>query len=205
MREALSPRQHEAEALMQQLLKDDFISLAVKRYSLHEEFDQDHCTLSCEIVSKPGDETHKLEGTGVGMLSAFFHALCARYEQEHPSLKSIVFSSFMVKGLMADASDDQASDAQAEAIIGLSNSEGVEFEFRAVSRSVSQSSMEALLEGVEYFINAERAYIRAYKALEHYKKEHRPDLVEKYTSALAVMVRNTSYSATIERLKSEKS
>lgn len=205
MREALSPRQHEAEALMQQLLKDDFLSLSVKRYALEEEFDTDRCKLRCQVVQTPGDETYELEGEGVGMLDAFFHALCARYEEEHPSLKSIVFSSFMVKGLMADAGNDQASDAQAEAIVGLSNSEGVEFEFRAMSRSVSSSSMEALLEGVEYFINAERAYIRAYKALQHYKKEHRPDLVDKYTSALAMMVRNTSYSATIERLKGAKS
>lgn len=205
MREALSPRQHEAEALMQQLLKDDFLNLSVKRYALEEEFDTDRCKLRCQVVQTPGDETYELEGEGVGMLDAFFHALCARYEEDHPSLKSIVFSSFMVKGLMGDAGNDQASDAQAEAIIGLSNSEGVEFEFRAMSRSVSSSSMEALLEGVEYFINAERAYIRAYKALQHYKKEHRPDLVDKYTSALAVIVRNTSYSATIERLKGAKS
>ena len=201
MRESLSPRQEEAHQLMKQLLGDDLLRLEVRRYALEEEFDRERCHLRCTVAQQPGNAEFELQAEGVGMLDAFFGALRKRYDEDHPSLRSIRFSSFLVKGLMAAAKGDQASDAQAEAIVGLSNSEGVEFEFRAVSSSVGHSSVEALLGGVEYFINAERAYIKAYHALQYAKKNHRPELVTKYTSALAQIVRNTSYSATIERLR----
>jgi hypothetical protein len=203
MREPLGPQQQRALEQMRTVLGDDFITLEVRDYQLRESFDEEFCVVVCNVVEKPGDRRFSVEGKGVGMLDAFFSALCTRYQNEHPSLETIRFTHFDVRGLMGDARAERASDAKAEAHIGVTNSAGTEFTFTAVSTSVSHSSMEAVLEAVEYFVNSERAYVRIYKALEHYRKENRPDLVGKYTHLLAEMVRNTSYSTAVERLKKE--
>ena len=203
MREPLGPQQQRALEQMRTVLGDEFLTLDVIDYQLSENFGEEHCVVVCNVVEKPGDRRFTVEGRGVGMLDAFFSALSARYQDEHPSLESIRFTHFDVRGLMGDARAERASDAKAEARIGVTNSAGMEFTFAAVSTSVSHSSMEAVLEAVEYFVNSERAYVRIYKALEHYRKENRPELVGKYTDLLAQMVRNTSYSSAVERLKKD--
>jgi hypothetical protein len=203
MREPLGPKQQKALEQMRTVLGEDFLTLDVSDYELREDFDEEHCVVVCNVIEKPGDRRFKVEGKGVGMLDAFFSALCVRYQHEHPSLETIRFTHFDVRGLMGDARAERASDAKAEARIGVTNSAGMDFTFSAVSTSVSHSSMEAVLEAVEYFVNSERSYVRIYKALEHYRKEHRPELVAKYTDLLAEMVRNTSYSTAVERLKKE--
>ena len=59
------------------------------------------------------------------------------------------------------------------------------------------------MKAVEYFVNSERAFVRMYKAREHYQKEGRDELVTKYTVLLAKMVANTSYSDVTARIKAE--
>jgi hypothetical protein len=186
---------------MRDVLGEEFLTLAVTDYELRENFGDDFCVMTCNVVENPGARRFTIEGKGVGMLDAFFHGLAARYQEEHPSLETIRFSSFSVRGLMGDAHENAASDATAEAIVGVTNSGGTEFQFGATSPSVSHSSVEAMLAAVEYFVNSERAYVRLYRALEHHRSSGRPELVAKYTELLAAMVRNTSYSSAVERLK----
>lgn len=204
MREPVSIQQERALGLMKTVLGDEMLCLTVTDYELRERIDEGQCTISCAVTEQPGNQRFRIEGRGVGMLDAFFAGLSGRYEPDHPSLQTIKFSSFVVRGLMGDARGNRASDAKAEARIGITNSAGTEFEFGAVSSSVSHSSLEAVLFAVEYFVNSERAYVRIYKALEHYRSEGRGDLVGKYTEMLSEMVRNTSYSTAVERLKQQK-
>jgi hypothetical protein len=211
MRQPQGQQQTKALDTMREVLGGEFLSLAVTDYQLRERFDEDQCTIEFNLVElsgvessgKPGDRRMPLEGRGVGMLDAFFSGLCARYQPEHPSLGTIRFSSFKVRGLMGDAKAERATDAGAEATVGITNSSGTEFHFSALSPSVSHSSIEAVLAGIEYFVNSERAYMRLYKALRHHQSTGRPELVAKYTELLAQMVRNTSYSSAVERLKRE--
>jgi hypothetical protein len=201
MREPQTPRQTKALETMRQVLGDEFLTLRVTQYSLTETFEDDHCVVTADVVENPGERRFTIEGKGVGMLDSFFEALCERYQGEHPSLETIKFSSFSVRGLMGESRGGHATDAKAEALVGITNSAGTEFLFGAVSPSVSHSSIEGALEAVEYFVNSERAYVRIYKALQHYKQSGRPELVGKYTQLLAEMVQNTSYSHAVERLK----
>lgn len=202
MRAPLGAQQQHALEQMRTVLGEDFLTLDVSGYELRESFDEEHCVIVCNVTENPGNRRFRVEGRGVGMLDAFFSALCDRYQHEQPSLETISFTHFQVRGLMGDdSSGGRASDAKAEARVGVKNSSGTEFDFAAVSTSVSHSSIEAVLEAVEYFVNSERAYVRIYKALEYYREQHRPDLVAKYTDLLAQMVRNTSYSTAVERLK----
>lgn len=203
MRTTLGPLQTKASATMREVLGDEYLTLAVAAYDLREDFDDEHCVIQCRVVEHPGERVLQIEGRGVGMLDAFFGAMRARYQGEHPSLETIRFSSFSVRGLMGDATAEQATDAQAEATIGITNSSGTEFHFAAVSTSVGHSSIEAVVAAVEYFVNSERAYIRIHRALQHHRHGGRPEMVAKYTELLAEMVRNTSYSSAVERLKND--
>jgi hypothetical protein len=201
MRGPLQPKQQQALEQMRSVLGTEFLTLQVVDYELRERFGEEHCQIICNVIESPGDRRFEVNGRGVGMVDAFFSALSSRYQGEHPSLETIKFTRFEVRGLMGDASEKRASDAKAEAFVGVTNSSGVEFEFVAVSKSVSQSSIEAVVEAVEYFVNSERAYVRIYNAIQHYRENRRPELVEKYTHLLADMVCNTSYSSAVERLK----
>ena len=201
MRAAAGPLQTQALQTMREVLSEDFRTLEVRRYALEEDFRDGHCTIRCEAVESPGEREFVVNGKGVGMLDAFFSGLRDRYQGEFPSLASIRFSSFSVRGLMGDAHAEQATDAQAEATVGVSNSSGREFEFTTLSPSVSLSSIEAVLAAVEYFVNSEQAYVRIYKALQHHRTSGRPEMVARYTKLLSEMVRNTSYSSAVERLQ----
>lgn len=189
---------------MREVLSEDFRTFEVRRYSIEEDFGDGHCTISCQVIENPGERAFQVEGKGVGMLDAFFSALRERYQGEFPSLESIRFSSFSVRGLMGDAHAEQATDAQAEATVGVTNSAGVEFHFSALSPSVSHSSIEAMLAAVEYFVNSEQAYVRIYKALQHHRTSGRPEMVARYTELLSEMVKNTSYSSAVERLQQQE-
>lgn len=185
---------------MREVLGEDFLRLSFVSYKLEASADG-LSVLSCEVREEPSNHVFTIEGEGVGLVDAFFRALRERYRQEHPSLDTIRFSSFSVRGLIRQTGQDQASDAKAEGIVGITNSAGREFEFCAVTPSVTHSSIEGVLSAVEYFVNSERAYVRVYKALQHHKTTGRSELVGRYTELLGEMVRNTSYSSAVERLK----
>lgn len=189
---------------MREVLGEEFLRLSFVQYRL-EATAGGPSVLTCEVVEEPPHRTFTITGEGVGLVDAFFRALCDRYRQEHPSLETIRFSSFSVRGLIRQGGQDQASDAKAEAIVGITNSAGREFEFAAVTPSVSHSSIEGVLAAVEYFVNSERAYVRLYKALQHHRTTGRSELVNRYTELLGEMVRNTSYSTAVERLKQSNS
>jgi hypothetical protein len=201
MRQRLPTQQATALDTMRETLRDEFLSLEVSEYELRESFTESRCNIVVHLVELPSETRFSVEGHGVGMLDAFFNGVSHRYQPEHPSLESIRVSSFSLRGLMADAKAERASDAGAEATIGITNSHGGEFHFSAVSPSVSHSSLEAVLAAIEYFVNSERAYVRLYKALRHHETTGRMELVARYTELLSQMVRNTSYSTAVERLK----
>jgi hypothetical protein len=203
MRQPLAPQQARARTTMHEVLAEDFLQLEVLDYDLHERADGEACRIVANVVEQPGGRRFACESRGVGMLDAFFRGLCDRYRPEHPSLGTIRFSSFSVRGLMKDGQEDRTSDAAAEATVGIRNSADTEFHFSALSPSVGLSSLEAVLAAVEYFLNSERAYVRLYKARQHHQKSGRPELVGRYTELLAQMVQNTSYSSAVERLQQE--
>jgi hypothetical protein len=196
------PEQEEVIRQMKDALQGDYLQVRVSTYELSEDLSEERAIVRCTLVVN-GDEHIDVTGEGVGVIDALFAGLKARYAPEYPSLESIKFSSFATRGIM-DESDGSHADAKAECRVGVTNSYGREFEFRSVSNSVSRSSVEAVVAAVVYFINAERAYIRLFQAHQHYKAEGRVDLIGKYTAKLADMVKNTSYSSVIERMRTDE-
>lgn len=197
---SLTPTQEHAIAQMREVLHDDFVEFRVVSCSSEEDFDSGTAVVRCALAVN-GDPPLAVEGRGVGMIDALFNGLLTRFAPEYPSLESIRFTGFSIKGPIGPSSSHSATDGRAEARVGVTNSYGTEFVFGAISESVTRSSLTAVVAAVQYFINSERAYVTMYKALEHYRDEGRVDLVAKYTSLLAEMVRNTSYSSAVERLE----
>jgi hypothetical protein len=201
MRTPLAPPQQDAVARMQEILQDDFVSLQVKSYEVREDFERGTCHIRATVLEAPSLSISDVDADGVGMIDAFFTALNTRYAAEHPSLQSLRFTRVTVTGLLNESTNGRGTDARAQAEIGVTNSYGTEFSFGAVTPSVSRSSLEAVAAAVEFFVNSERAYVTAWRALEHAKSGGRHDLVSRYTDWLSHIVRNTSYSAVIERLR----
>lgn len=195
-----NPAQEDALAQMRDVLRGDFLALRVSAYALDEDLDAGAARVRASLVINDGEPV-EIVGEGVGMIDAFFRALMARFAPEYSSLESITFSSLQVRGLIDErTSGPSTAAAKAAASIGVRNSYGTEFLFSSVSESVSRSSVAAVTAAVEYFVNSERTYLALYRALRHSESEGRADLVAKYTSKMSDMVRNTSYSKTIERL-----
>lgn len=194
-------KQQEMISKMKEVLQDEYMNLEVASYTLNENLEEDTCKIQCTLVEEDGT-TLTVEGSGVGAIDAFFAALRDRLADDYPSLKSIRFSEFDIEGLISsDAGPDQTTKAEAVATVGILNSEGKEFVFKATAPSVSRSGMEATLQAAEYFVNSERTYVRLHEILEHYRSEGRTDLVDKYTDLMSQVVENTSYSEVVERIK----
>jgi hypothetical protein len=202
MQMPVQPRQQAALAEMRDVLGDAMLELRVVRYRLDEDMAGGVARIEAQLTGENG-RTSEVGGEGVGMIDALFHALRSRYAPEYPSLESIRFTEFSIKGMTGDGDDSASTAGRATAEVEITNSYGVPFRFAAVTESVTRSSIEATVAAVQYFVNAERAYVTMYKALEHYRAEGRVDLVERYTARLADMVRNTSYSTSVERLKAD--
>ncbi len=185
--------------IMEQVLGDDYLSFSLISYNIQEDSDS-NSSIAVKISRSDQEEPITLEGRGVGAFDAFFVSLRQKFSEEFPSVKAIIFTELEAKSL--PGSDlHHPTDALAEVSITIQNSYSDEITFTNRSRSLIRASLEGLLQAFEYFVNSERTYIRIYRAIEHYKKEGRTDLIDKYTSMLGVVVRNTSYTEVIEMLK----
>ena len=195
-------KQEKMLTLMREILQDDYLQLSVKLYSMTESLEEEEplCQLTCVLVNADGSEM-SVESSGVGVIDALFRGLRERLADEYPSLRSIRFSQFNIRGLISVQDGSSASRATAEATVGIVNSEGVEFIFKSTAPSVSRAGIQATVNAVDYFVNSEKTFVRLHEILEHYRSEGRMDLVDKYTDLMSRVVSNTSYSEVVEKIK----
>ena len=211
------------QQLITNALDGDYLSIKVKKLSLNEdltnlyqnqsseeikEITQQSCEVILEVEVKRGSYDTEpaysidLQGKGVGLIDASFEALVKHFADEYQSLKSIQFASFAIKG-EAEQSKRAGADAKCTARLVIHNSDDNPLEFEESGHSMAAVSLFIVLSAVEHFINAERAFISLYRALEDAKKRGRQDLVESFTSQLSELVKTTSYSEVIAQLRSE--
>lgn len=195
-------KQERMISIMREILQDDYLHVNINHFTAREEFDAQRCLMSCALELADG-RTLSIEGEGVGMIDALFNGLKDRLAGEYPSLRSIDLAEFAVRGLITSeqVSRHQGARAEAEATIGILNSSGRPFTFKATAPSFSRAGVLATIRAAEYFINSERTFLRLNDILAHYRAEKRADLVQKYTSLIAEVVENTSYSEVVERAR----
>ena len=196
----MDTRQENMIALMREILQEDYLHMAVKSYRVAESLDEEMCRVSCHLIQDDGRDI-SVEGEGVGTIDAFFNGLRDRLADSYPSLKSITFSQFNIRGLISADDGIGSSEAEAEATVGIRNSEGEEFVFQATAPSVSRAGLQATVEAATYFVNSEKTFVRLHEILQHYRDEGRTDLVEKYIDLMTRVVSNTSYSEVVEKIK----
>ena len=189
------------ETLVATVLDGTELRLKVDSYTLDEDFESVKAKVRCAVHNERTGKQETIQGVGVGLIDAFFHGLVEKYVSEFASLDTIRFAHFAVNARLDSGKAKARSDSPAEVLLTVANSEGKEFLFTHNSPSITRSSVDVVLQAVEFFINSERAFIHVYRALEHARKHNRPDSVKGYTAQLTTLVEATSYSTVIAQIK----
>jgi len=158
---------------------------------------------SVKLEVLEGDQTVEVEGRGVGLVDALYAALLDRYAREYQSLKTIQMTGFHVAADIETKKAQAGVDAVARVTLDVSNSEGRLFSFSDASRSVTSSTARAVLVMVQYFVNAERAFLTLHHARRDALARGREDLVSRYTAEMSAVVESTSYAEVIANIRKE--
>lgn len=188
--------------LIQRVLGKDYIELHLDKLVVDEDSDETRSQVRLELSDNNGAKV-TVDGEGVGLVDAVFNALLERYGVEYQSIKSIEVVAFNVEARLDTKNGKAGVDSMGCVTLGVHNSEGKLFEFSDESRSISRSSARAVLAAVEYFVNAERAFITLHRARMDAKERRRDDLIVRYTRELAEVVKSTSYTEVIENMKKD--
>jgi LeuA-like protein with dimerisation domain len=188
------------DALIRRVLGANYLELALARLSF-EETDAGEGTV--RVTVKEGAQTVTVEGRGVGVVDALYAGLLDRYAREYQSLKTIQLTGFSVAADFATKQVKAGVDAVVAVVLDVENSEGIHFSFADASRSVTASAARAILAMVQYFVNAERAFLTLYNARRDALSRGREDLVARYTAELAEVVESTSYAEVIANIRKE--
>lgn len=187
------------ESLIRRVLGANFFELTLHRLTI-EELDGGS-RVKVEVVE--GDQTVEVEARGVGLVDALFVGLLDRYAREYQSLKTIQMTGFQVAADIETKKAQAGVDAVARVTLDVNNSEGRQFSFSDASRSVTTSSARAVLAMVQYFVNAERAFLTLHHARRDALARGREDLVSRYTAEMAAVVESTSYAEVIANIRKE--
>ncbi|MEZ4404216.1 MAG: alpha-isopropylmalate synthase regulatory domain-containing protein [Kofleriaceae bacterium] len=186
--------------LIRRILGDGYLELRLVRLTVEEVPD-----LATRVAVEVGENTSTttIDGEGVGPVDALWGALVGRYAREYQSLKSVQLAGFTV-GVAIESKVRRAGlDAMATVELAVVNSDGRRFAFADTSRSITASAARAVIAVVQYFVNAERAFVMLSHARKDAVARSRADLVARYTAELAEVVKSTSYAAVIEALRKE--
>jgi hypothetical protein len=190
----------EQEPLIRKVLGTNFLTLSLVKLTIDED-PGTATTVTCKLTE--GEQVVEVTGTGVGVVDAIYNGLIDRYGREYQSLKTIQIVGFQLSADMASKQANVGVDAVGKVTLEVVNSEHKYFSFTDESRSVTTSSARAVIQCVQYFVNAERAFLTLYHARRDAQERGREDLVARYTAELAEMVESTSYAEVIANIRKE--
>lgn len=187
------------EPLIRRVLGGNFLELRLSRLVI-EETDS---TSTVRLTVLEGEQSYEVEGKGVGVVDATWTALLDRYAREYQSLKTIQLSEFQGAADIETKKAQAGVDAMVRVTLDVTNSEGRHFTFSDASRSVISSSARVVIAMVQYFVNAERAFVTLHNARRDAMARGREDLVSRYTAEMAAVVESTSYAEVIANIRKE--
>ena len=188
------------EPLIRRVLGTNYLQLSMVKLVVEED-PTDGSQVKAFITE--GNEPVEVDGKGVGVVDALYNALLSRYAREYQSLKTIQLSGFKVDADIQTKKASAGVDAVGRVTLDVTNSEGRHFTFTDASRSVTTSTARSVLACVQYFINAERAFLTLYNARRDALARGREDLVSRYTAEMAEVVEATSYADVIANIRKE--
>lgn len=187
------------DQLIRRVLGGNFLELKLVRLS----FEELESGSVVKVTVLEGEQPVDVEGKGVGVVDGVYNGLLDRYAREYQSLKSIQLTAFHVTADIDTKKAQAGVDAVGRVTLDVTNSEGRHFTFTDASRSMTSSSARAVLAMVQYFVNAERAFLTLYNARRDALARGREDLVSRYTAELAQVVESTSYAEVIANIRKE--
>lgn len=191
--------------LTKEVLGESRVEIQIVGLKLSENFEESSAKIEAKLVeiseTKPKKKT--VTGTGVGLVDACFDALIRSYNEQFCSLDTISIVDFTVNAHL-DRASQRKSDAKITALLRVKNSDDHEYAFQSTTTSISHSSVAVVEESIAFFINAELAYTRLFRALGDAKARGRHDLVERYQNQMATLVHATSFEKLVENLKKEQ-
>jgi hypothetical protein len=190
------PSEH--DSLIRKALGTGFLDLQMARLWVDEEPGV-AVTVRCAVIE--AGLRVEIEGKGVGVVDALFAGLLSRYAGEYQSLRTIQLAGFAVSAALDTKQAKSGVDAMGTVTLDVMNSYGRRFTFTDSSRSLTASIARVVVASVQFFINAERAFITLTKAQKDAVARGRDDLATRYTAELAEVVECTSYADVIERLR----
>jgi hypothetical protein len=190
----------EHEPLIRRVLGDNFLQLRLVRLVIDE---QPESGTSVKVTLAERDQPVEVEGKGVGLVDAMYASLLDRYAREYGSLKTLRLTGFHVAADIETKKAQAGVDAVGKVTLDVTNSEGKHFSFTDASRSVTSSTGRAVLAMVQYFINAERAFLTLHNARKDALARNREDLVARYTAEMAEVVESTSYAEVIANIRKD--
>jgi hypothetical protein len=200
----MTPQKEAIDTLIAEVLDGTELRLTVDKYALEETFESGEVKLRCDVHNRRTGERHTIDARGVGLVAAFYSGLIAQYAGAFPSLNTIRFADFTVRAKLETGREAAKTDSTAEVTLRVANSEGQEVLFAHTSPSITRSSIEVVLQSVEFFINSERAFIAVYRALQQARRDNRPDSIQRYTQQLSTLVQATSYSDVIDQIRASE-
>ena len=192
----------EHEPLIRRVLGTNYLQLAMSKLVVEED-PNDGSRVKASITE--GSESIEVAGKGVGVVDALWDALLSRYAREYQSLKTIQLVGFQVAADMQSKKAQAGVDAVGRVTLDVTNSEGRHFTFTDASRSVTTSTAKAVLACVQYFVNAERAFLTLHNARRDALARGRDDLVARSPAEMAEVVEATSYAEVIANIRKELS
>jgi len=190
----------EHEPLIRRVLGANYLQLNLIRLSVDEDPGSGS---TVRVAVSEGETPIEVEGKGVGVVDALYNALLGRYAREYQSLKTIQLVSFHVAADIETKKALAGVDAVGKITLDVTNSEGRHFTFTDASRSVTTSTARAVLACVQYFVNAERAFLTLHNARRDAMERGREDLVARYTAEMAEVVESTSYAEVIASIRKQ--
>ena len=193
-----TPQEH--LPLIRRVLGANYLELKLAKLTVDEE-PEDGTTARFSIDERGAKVD--VEGKGVGVVDAIYTGLLGRYAGEYQSLKTVQLCGFSIGAKLETKTGDSGVDAIGTVTVEVTNSEGRHFTFSDTSRSVTTSIARAVLAVVQYFINAERAFVTLHHARKDAAERGREDLVARYTAEMSDVVKSTSYAEVIESIRKD--
>ena len=188
------------EAVIRRVLGNNYLQLGLQRLAIEEDAQSGSIV---KVTVSEGDQPVEVEGKGVGVVDALYSGLLGRYAREYQSLKTIQLSSFHVAADIETKKAQAGVDAVGRVTLDVTNSEGKHFSFSDASRSITRSTACAVIACVQYFVNAERAFLTLHNARADALARGREDLVARYTAEMAEVVSSTSYAEVIAKARKD--
>lgn len=188
----------EQEALIRRVLGSEFLSIQLVKIAIQEVADE---LTHVQVTTRDGANDVETSGTGHGMTDALFAAMLSRYSAEYQSLRTISMVGFSVDAQMHTKRANRGADAECIVEVDVANSDGKTFVFTDSSRSLVTSTGRAVVNVIQFFVNAERAFIRLHKARLDAQQRGRPDLEARFAAEMSEVVECTSYTDVIHKIR----